>query len=352
MRSGTSLTFALVALTSCLGGDGTHEQLSSVSQGARVRGAIFTTLPDGSAVNHNIYAAKTDVYLDGGPQGGSPSGAAALAEGDYYFQVTDPSGHVLLSSDAIECRRIHVNDEGVISAVVGTCQHATSLDQDYASLGALTVQLMPYADTPNPGGEYKVWATPVAAYTGSGPFHGFVPSFSKTDNFKVRPIVVSPPDDDEPCCGDGHVDSGEQCDDGNTTSGDGCSSTCTTELPPPDNECPYCGDGRLDSLEQCDDGNTIDGDGCSSTCTIETSSCCGNGTIDAGEECDDDNLINGDGCSAVCTLEPCDGEDCGGGGGDDGGGGGGYPPPELDDGALCDSCVSTVQTNPETVFVQ
>src|SRR6186713_504906 len=135
MRSGTSLTFTLLTLTSCFGGDATDEQLSSVSQGARVRGAIFTTLPDGSAVNHNLYTAKTDVYLDGGPQGGSPSSAAALAEGDYYFQVTDPSGKVLLSSDAIDCRRFHINDDGVISAVVGACQHLTGIDQDYASLG-------------------------------------------------------------------------------------------------------------------------------------------------------------------------------------------------------------------------
>src|SRR5262249_51824652 len=35
-------------------------------------GAIFTTLVDGSAVNYNIYAAKEDVYLDGGPGQGAP----------------------------------------------------------------------------------------------------------------------------------------------------------------------------------------------------------------------------------------------------------------------------------------
>ena len=89
MRSGTTLTFSLLTLTSCVVG-APNEELSSVTQGAGVRGAIFTTLADGSAVNHNHYAAKPDVYLDGGPSGGSPSGAAALDPGDYYFQVTDP----------------------------------------------------------------------------------------------------------------------------------------------------------------------------------------------------------------------------------------------------------------------
>src|SRR5690349_19174175 len=201
MRSGTSFAFTFLTLTSCFVVERSDEQSSTVSQDARVRGAIFTTLADGSAVNHNIYDAKADVYLDGGPQGGSPSGAAALDEGDYYFQVTDPSGKTLLSSDAIECRRVHVNGDGVISAVVGACRHTTGVDQDYASLGAITVQLMPYADTPNNGGVYKVWITPVAAYVGggytAGVSYGFVPAFSKTDVFKVRDDVVPPPDDDD-----------------------------------------------------------------------------------------------------------------------------------------------------------
>ncbi len=49
-------------------------------------GAIFTTTPDGTVVNENVrYASKFDVYLDGGPQGGSPQTAAGLADGDYFF---------------------------------------------------------------------------------------------------------------------------------------------------------------------------------------------------------------------------------------------------------------------------
>ncbi|HEY5920833.1 MAG TPA: hypothetical protein VIV11_04145, partial [Kofleriaceae bacterium] len=68
MRSGTYLTFSLLALTSCFG-DGSNERLSTITSESRVRGAIFTTLADGSAVNRNIYDAKIDVYLDGGPSG-------------------------------------------------------------------------------------------------------------------------------------------------------------------------------------------------------------------------------------------------------------------------------------------
>jgi hypothetical protein len=85
------------------------------------------------------------------------------------------------------------------------CQHEQGVDIDHSALGAITVQLFPYYDTPNPGGVYKVWVTPVANYAGDPSFvptgrrdpvngenwqpgnvHGFIPAWSKTDNYKVR----------------------------------------------------------------------------------------------------------------------------------------------------------------------
>src|SRR4051812_29981340 len=69
-------------------------------------GAIFTTFPDGSIVNANVqYTSKCQVYLDGGPGPNAPAGAAGLPAGDYYFQVTDPSGKKLLSTDSVSNRR-------------------------------------------------------------------------------------------------------------------------------------------------------------------------------------------------------------------------------------------------------
>jgi len=148
-----------------------------------------------------------DVYLDGGPGQNAPSGAAGLPEGDYYFQVTDPSGKVLLSTDPVKCRTFHVSTDGVITSVHPEtclekirgqwvdvdCTHATGVDIDHSELGAITVQLMPYEKTPNRGGVYKVWATPVEMFVGDANlvdnpayFHGFVPAWSKTDNYKVR----------------------------------------------------------------------------------------------------------------------------------------------------------------------
>jgi hypothetical protein len=169
-------------------------------------GAIFTTLPDGSEVTFNIYSSRDDVYLVGGPGPGAPQTAAGLDDGTYVFQITDPSGKVLLSTDAARCRQFTVAG-GVITGVVaaGGCEHQTGLDVDH---GATTVQMMPYLDTPNNGGEYKAWATSVTDFLAGcaqfgvadglavvdcgqtgGNRHGFVGSDSKTDNFKVGPEV-------------------------------------------------------------------------------------------------------------------------------------------------------------------
>jgi len=166
-------------------------------------GAIFTTVADGSEVNANIYASKDLVYLDGGPGPGAPVTAAGLDDGTYVFQVTEPSGRTLLSTDPARCRQFVVSG-GIITALVPSgCQHATGVDVDH---NALTVQLIPYDDTPNPGGEYKAWVTRVADFLAgcaalgvpnglnvvdcgrsAGNLHGFVPRNTKTDNFKVGP---------------------------------------------------------------------------------------------------------------------------------------------------------------------
>lgn len=137
--------------------------------------------------NGNIYDNKGDVYLNGGPQNCGPAG---LDDGDYYFQVTNPGGSLLLSSDAVSERRVTVLG-GVITAYDGTT-HGTGV----GPCNSVTVQLIPYGDTDNNGGEYKVWMTPVEAYDSSatsGTF-GFADADSKTDNFHLRASFVCPPD--------------------------------------------------------------------------------------------------------------------------------------------------------------
>jgi hypothetical protein len=173
--------------------------LLAVPANAQVSGAIFTTLVDGSEVNFNIYGDKNDVYLDGGPPVGAPAGAAGLpGPGTYVFMVTDPPGKTLLSTDAAQCREFKVDSNGVINGVAGPCPHATGVNNN-TQKGGITVQLMPFNDTPNKGGVYKVWVTALTNYQCSpnlstvdcsGGTHGFLPSLSKTDNFKVKVSAV------------------------------------------------------------------------------------------------------------------------------------------------------------------
>ena len=190
IRIASLLRFAGVALAVLSG--------AVSAQNTPLTGAIFTTLSDGSRVNANIYSSKCDamgVYLDGGPGPNAPQGAAGLPDGDYFFQVTDPSGKTLLSTDPQKYRRFTVTN-GIITSRIAPAvagDHDTGTDVDH---GAVTVELCPFLDTPNPGGEYKVWATRVADFAGNpdivdngynpGFFHGFIPAASKTDNFKIK----------------------------------------------------------------------------------------------------------------------------------------------------------------------
>jgi cell division septation protein DedD len=122
--------------------------------------AIWTTDPQGEPVNANIYDAKEDVYLNGGPD--EEGGAAGQI---YYYQVFAPDGTVLS-----EIRTVIGDDEG-----------------------QFRVALYPYDDTTNNGGEYKVIVSthPVgegetledADNTG-----GCV----KSDNFKVKGEEATP----------------------------------------------------------------------------------------------------------------------------------------------------------------
>src|SRR5215218_7075925 len=86
--------------------------------GGPIHGAIFTTTPNGGIVNENVrYTDKREVYLDGGPPGQAPITAAGLPNGLYVFQITEPAGKVLLSSDPAKCRIVRV-EGGVIRALV------------------------------------------------------------------------------------------------------------------------------------------------------------------------------------------------------------------------------------------
>lgn len=168
---------------------------TAVSEGVAIAmqfsGAIYTTDSTGARVNQNIYSARSDVYLSGGPQNQNPPG---LPDGTYYFQVTDPSGHTLLSTDNAVCRQLLVAG-GRVAGATGPCPHANGTFNP--ANGATPVQLAPFAQTPSSGGEYKAWlirqtgATSIS--TGDPKVILFKQPDAKTDNFKVREGVVVPP---------------------------------------------------------------------------------------------------------------------------------------------------------------
>jgi len=136
-------------------------------------GAIFTTDSTCNGVDLNISPATGDVYLDGGP---AHPGAASLPPGDYYVQVTDPSGACVLGTSvgASNERPFHVNTNGTVDCI-HLCEvlingpGACALNGVDPNCG--------YNDTTNPGGEYKAWVSTESSFTNNS---------TKTDNFKVR----------------------------------------------------------------------------------------------------------------------------------------------------------------------
>ena len=155
---------------------------STIALSAAFSGHVYTSVADGTVVNQNIFASKPLVYINGGPQNDNSSG---LPNGTYYFQVTDPSGATLLSEDNAVCRQLLVSG-GVVAGAAGPCPHANGSFNP--ANGSTPVQVIPFLDTPNSGGEYKVWLIPVGAATIDGTdskvLH-FDGGNKKTDNFKV-----------------------------------------------------------------------------------------------------------------------------------------------------------------------
>jgi len=158
---------------------------------ASVQGAVWTTDASGTIVDQNIYVFHTDVYFNGGPQNGQHSG---LPDGIYYFEVTDPSGGTLLSTDNASCRQVQVIN-GVVTGSYGpSCKHPEGAYNP--ANGSTTVQLAPFATTPNGGNEYKAWliAAGNATISTTNPtILNFKRSDAKTDNFKVQNAPPPPP---------------------------------------------------------------------------------------------------------------------------------------------------------------
>jgi len=144
-----------------------------------VTGAIWTSDPHGERVNGNLYTNARKVYVCGGPH---KEGSAGLPDGTYYFQVTDPAGKTLLSTDHISKRQFEAKNGYIFD--IGDGKHKWNNDTTRGY--GIVVQLYPFTFKPRNGGVYKVWVTNVNHYASGQGCFGFIPSLSKTDNFKVK----------------------------------------------------------------------------------------------------------------------------------------------------------------------
>ena len=80
---------------------------------AQSSGAIYTTNKNAAVLNGNLFRKKIDVYLAGGVGASAPCSSPGLPDGHYYFQVTSPSGDVLLSEDVIQDREVVVTQDPI-----------------------------------------------------------------------------------------------------------------------------------------------------------------------------------------------------------------------------------------------
>ena len=158
-RSCHAFPIAIVALAFA----GLFVAPSSLRADPPLSGAIFTTDSTCTEVNQNIYSDKDEVYIDGGP---AHPGGAGLPDGSYCVQVTDPSGMTVLG----------LSDPGAVTVVDGEFVECYQLSAILKS--ASSGYTVPgYDDTPNPGGEYKVWVSTDCNFDNNS---------SKTDNFQVK----------------------------------------------------------------------------------------------------------------------------------------------------------------------
>ena len=118
--------------------------------------AIWTTEQSGKTVDKNLYEAKWDVFLNGGPK------KLDNIEESYavYIKVTNPSGSETLGSS-----------QGLVE--IGSGANLVSLWENLVT----PIGTKGYNDTPNPGGEYKVWVSTDPSFSSAQ---------TKFDNFKVK----------------------------------------------------------------------------------------------------------------------------------------------------------------------
>jgi hypothetical protein len=105
---------------------------------------VHVTSADGQAGEQ--FLRKDDAYV---------AADELPAARDYFFRVVDEHG-ADLSQDAVQCRRVHVDDAGVFDLVYDATDGGTACKHPckFADDGGLALKLTPYADSTS--GTYRV----------------------------------------------------------------------------------------------------------------------------------------------------------------------------------------------------
>ena len=138
------------------------------------------------AVNCNIYLSKNDVFLSGSPT------SASLSAGTYFYAVLDPGGQAnpndgspdLLSTDTAANREFSTDGSGNVTPLNNAPTETPHAFDDANQL----IQVAPYNDTSNPGGEYilAVCELSTSQSTSSIAVATVDPRDCKYDAFKVK----------------------------------------------------------------------------------------------------------------------------------------------------------------------
>ena len=162
---------------------------------AQLSGAIFTTTMNGVAstrtTTHKVRCDRRVARW--GPRTERAAERRGLPDGDYYFQVTDPSGKTLLSTDPVDEQAVprHWRDHcpACLAQVITTTASTSTMARRPLNCARTTTRQTRAAST-RPGSrrssEFRGNPNLVDNPCRGGCFHGFVASSSKTDNFKVK----------------------------------------------------------------------------------------------------------------------------------------------------------------------
>ena len=153
-------------------------------RGRPLRG-IFTTNADGTWVNGNVYD-------DGRPS----TSTAALARTSAARPPVSPTASITSRSHRSAGKELlsgYGPDNGIIEVRGGMIHtysgpHDTGVGRcDTPTTPNPTVKLWPFGTTPNPGGEYKVWMTPVGTYASAA--HWLAADRSVSSRAAARPTT-------------------------------------------------------------------------------------------------------------------------------------------------------------------